>query len=754
MTKWKDKADRRKYFAIESRPLGLLFLMYILLHICMEEPLSVSLLALLSLIALTVYCLIHSRWYLPAALILLLIVFPPPVVKELPQGEVKIIVDIVKVADKYLEGKTEKGIGIRIYEEVDLAVGDKAELELNLSLPRQATNPGEFCFRSFLQGRGIFLIGNKVRILSLEKNHFKTTVAGLRNELRNRLHQGFSDLSNSTKSLLLAIFWGDKSNIEPSVAEDYRQTGLAHLLVVSGMHLGIMIKMFSTLGNSLRISEKWQTALTLLFIWFYVFLLEDSFSLLRAAGMQTAVLLSQAYNKKIPKMEALALSGIVILIQSPFAWRDLGLQLSFVSTAALIVFSKRLWRGKQQFNPFIQALASITAVQLVILPLLINAFNYFSLLAWPANLLLLPWLGPILLCAALHYLPLFKIFTQPVLEFLLGVQISLVEFLSGVEAFILPMRSWPLWLILCYYLLLYVIFYTDYSNLKRVSIGVFLLLFLMNSAVLEPKLIMLDVGRAEAIYIDLGFKGGWQIILIDGGNKNPYINHGKSIVKPFLLSRGRKIIDHVFISHSDMDHIGGLATVFEDFAVRHLYLSPQAQRASTSSDCLQEILGLAAEKGTIIHILGRGDELRLAKNCYIEVLHPHKADKAADGNNTSLVFRMDLAGKKILFTGDIEAEGEAEILSGLGQNYLQADILKTPHHGSKTSSTENFLQAVNPVLAIVSCGRDLFQQSPAEEVVLRYNKEKIVLWRTDQKGALTVYPGRRIKVVPYLKEEK
>lgn len=227
---------------------------------------------------------------------------------------------------------------------------------------------------------------------------------------------------------------------------------------------------------------------------------------------------------------------------------------------------------------------------------------------------------------------------------------------------------------------------------------------------------MIDIGQGDSILI----KTREDILLVDtGGSFWENDSSGEYILKPALLKKGIRSLDYVLLSHFDEDHAGNIEIIMREF-------KPKAVIGRKNG---KEIL---KEKYNINVPYVELENSILDFNSF--QIFNYSAKDVRDENNSSLVFKMKAHNSTILFAGDIEKEAEEKYL-----DYdIESDILKVPHHGSKTSSTENFLDRVNPKLGIVSVGRNNMYGFPHEEVLQRYNKKGIPLLRTDEQGEIEI----------------
>lgn len=310
-----------------------------------------------------------------------------------------------------------------------------------------------------------------------------------------------------------------------------------------------------------------------------------------------------------------------------------------------------------------------------------------------------------------------------------------------LSGFYIP--SLPLSVYIIYYLVIIMVLFKDrgyISNIKRhkiigtIIISTLFFLFFFRGVLNENiRLIFLDVGQGDCSLITTA-KG--KHVLIDGGGSagkgDYYFDVGSKITVPALLKAGVWSIDTIIVSHIHEDHLEGLLETVKIFKTGKVILPDTPYESSIS----RKFLDLCEKKGIDIFYAKAGDELRLDKNMVIEFIFPEKTllkYTKSDENNNSLVARLKYKEFIALYAGDIEKEGERALLS----KDISSDILKVPHHGSNSSSTEEFIKAVSAKTSIISVGKNTFGH-PSKEVISRLKESSQVIYRTDINGAVSL----------------
>lgn len=567
-------------------------------------------------------------------------------------------------------------------------------------------------------------------------------------------------------AFVMAVWLGQRQDIDREANERYVETGTAHMLAVSGLHVGMVFLVLEFLLALFIRDPRARAAIILLAIGLFTLVTGARVSTLRAAFMIAMYLSARFVRREPDAPTSLSLAAILFLAWNPGLLRDAGALLSFGSVASLLCYGDRMSHATARWLrlPFWLSgpLTAGIAVQVLTLPLVAMFFQVVPLAAPLANIVAVPLLGMILMaCVLLSFvgwtLPAFA----PLFGHLAwlpwqGIEIT-VRGAAYFEFLALKVSSPTPVALACYYLaatlpLLWVVRRSPPRELApdlahpatprwgahRVALVAALLLasaLLWRPAPPRGIIDFLDVGHGDAAAI-YPPEGG--VILVDGGDRSEYRDFGRAVVLPYLLAHGVTRLDAVVSTHPDRDHIGGLFSVLEAMPVDRVLLSGHASGRPLEAGLIElcDALDVPVER------LHRGDQMRLG-GARLEVLHPPPGSYVpASVNDGGVVMRVSWDDAEhgrfsALLTGDIEQGAEA-LLSG---SDCSADILRVPHHGSHTSSTPAFIAAVKPKAAIVSTRQTRQRKAMGPGVKERYQAEGIPLWRTDLSGAVRVRPG-------------
>ncbi|WP_427339514.1 DNA internalization-related competence protein ComEC/Rec2 [Caloranaerobacter sp. DY30410] len=667
------------------------------------------------------------------------------IIKNSSYSKYVLITDYIKIngTTYHIKEKVLLNInGKKTFEE-----GDKIKGVGLVKRPKVNTNPRLFNYRLYLKTQNINLIiySKDYSIYLLSKNNLNFLEYNAQLIRKKFLNVLDMTLSEENSSIIKSIILGKSSYLNKDTLNSFREVGVSHVLAVSGLHVGIISAFFLFIFAILQLDKRLSTIITIILIWSYGYIVEFPPSVLRASIIFTVLMASNLTLRRYDAVNSILFSAFILLIFKPLWIFNIGFQLSFVSALALVLFTKRIESLLNINNKIINMISPILAVQIGILPLLSYHFNNISLMAIITNLILVPILSISVIGGfILIFISSLNINIALFLGILLNTILDFTRFLINIfskfpyKKLILPQ---PLFESIIYYYLAVFIF-LGFIKFDLLSVKIkkaflictlFTILLMASYITLQSnvEIEFLDVGQGDCSLINVNNE---KFFLIDtGGSLAGEFDIGENILYPYLVKKGIFALDGVFISHFHEDHCEALSKLIERLKIRNIFISYK----NVKNDLYLDIIKKAAEKDIPIKILTRGDKIKITKNVSFEVLYPNKdinKSKYENENNLSMVLLLDAYGKKVLFTGDIESEVEKIVSS---QNNIDIDILKVPHHGSNTSSTEEFLKSVKPEYGIISVGINYFGH-PSEEVLKRYKKHNIRIYRTDKDGLVTI----------------
>lgn len=647
---------------------------------------------------------------------------------------------------------------LKINGKTNLKLGDKITFRGKLKEPLKNTNPKLYNYK-------LNLLSNKIYTTVNINDNDIMSVNGNGKGLKYKLRIGFKDmveelfnsnLDNSSSNLMKGIIMGESSYLDENNISKYREMGLAHILAVSGLHIGIISGFLIFLFSHLGIKKKINIFIVLGIIWFYGFLIGFPPSVLRASIMFSFLFYAKTLAEPYDSINILFISFFILLIANPISIFNLGFQLSYTATFSILYFSPYINKRFYPYNnKLTYTLSGLLGIYIGILPVQLYYFNSFSIMGIFFNLIIAPILSFALILGGImiilnYIVPIFNIFLGSILNFVLLIQEYLIDFLYIKGIGTIEFRSPSIFEFILYYIIVFIIlriidFKKIQFSIKKVifSYGmifiVFNLLFIVFDNSMEIGFI--DVGQGDAILL----KTNKSSYLIDtGGNEFSDFDIGENIVLPYLKKHGVSELEAVFITHFHLDHCKSLPLLMENIDIKNIFISYE------NPD--NEIYQVIKEASIPVTILNEEDMIYLESDIAIEVVSPgidfHK--RGFSENDMSLTFNLSYYNMNILFTGDIESKTE-EILSRKLKNEIY--LLKVPHHGSKTSSTEEFLNILRPKVAVIPVGKNNFYGHPDAEVLHRYQAMETKVYRTDNMGMIKVKLNKnKVEITPFLRE--
>ena len=549
--------------------------------------------------------------------------------------------------------------------------------------------------------------------------------------------------------LVKAMLIGEKWALPSQITEEFRDTGIAHILAISGLHIGFIILLLTWLTNSLKLSPKAAFLVQGMVLGFYCLLVGGSPSVIRASIMGIIILGGRVVGRKPEPINSLFLAAFIVLLINPLDLYEIGFQLSFCATAGIILYAKPI-SVKLQLVPRVIAdsLAVMLSAQIGTWPLLAYHFNVFSPIGIVANLILVPiagtivTLGSILLVVA-AILPILTRFLGWWLWIICHVLIDANSWLSSFSWSVLKVASPGLLFLLGYYAIFFILSEERPRWIKKpvvlsgtLALVVFILIIMRPIFDNDLKIVFVDVGQGDCIYIR---SPDGKHILVDGGGMPTEMTDydiGAQVVVPFLLKNGVKKLDAVVMSHAHDDHMGGLLSVIEDLEVGTFMEYPPREQSIQ----YQDLRNLVDNKGIERLVAENGQTYKIGKDMFLDILYPVTDTEILNRlykqneNNLSLVIRVRCQDTSILLTGDIEGDVESYLTDVWKQN---VSLLKVAHHGSRTSSTEEWIDVLGPDIAVIQCGKNNFGH-PDPTVVQRFEERGVQVFRNDKDGAVTL----------------
>jgi competence protein ComEC len=640
-----------------------------------------------------------------------------------------------------------------------LQYGARVIIAGRLERPFPARNPGEFSQSAFYFSKGIdaLFFASRSSDIHVQRGRgpswvMRYVVLPVRNHLSTVIDQL---IRGEEAEFLRGIVLGDRSGIPWGTREAFSRAGVAHVLAVSGTHVAIVTAFLFFLFEVMRVPRLLKLAVTGAGMMCFMLLTGSQPPVVRATVMGFVILVGMMFRKRMNIYNSIGIAALVLLGLDPRQLYDPGFQLSFGAVISIVYgypkFNRLigrlsgggLWTGSASR---ILRLAAVSAAALLgTLPITLTTFGRVSIIGIVANIVIVPAIG---LAIVLGLLTAILAVVSSALS-VLYADLTVI-LLKGILALVDEVASLPfatieaggvtaIDIVLIYLCLLFL------SQLAspRVARRLFLaLLFVTNIAVLGRctrsvstlKIIFIDVGQGDAIVVRFPDD---RVVLVDAGPRSDHFDAGKRIVGPLLQREGISAIDLLVATHPHSDHIGGLPWIYDQFKVRKTL---ECGRGMSSVIYDEYRAGRDAENGTVT-IAADGMILRDFPLGRIYVLHPPVRADLSGGegnlNNESVVIKLQYCSTSVLLEGDAEREAEHRMVQIYG-DFLNSSVLKVGHHGSITSTSAEFLQAVRPRFAVASVGRFNTFHHPSLSVLRRLHHAGAVVHRTDTQGALVL----------------
>ena len=655
-----------------------------------------------------------------------------------------------------------------------LSPGDQLLIRATASLPIRYGTPGSFDYPAFLEKKSISATGwirSPLHIAKVAPDNPPTLLHKLRygpEKIRYGINQFLKEkFPNKTGSMYSAILTGDKSSLPIDLLENFKSTGTMHLLAISGLHMGLLAVCVSFSCNWLIRRSKWlllntqawklAVLFTLPVLVFYAFIAGFQVPVVRSLIMTSVFLLSVLFDRQWHIPTNVAIAVFIILLTYPLSLFTASFQLSFAAVVGLAAFMPKIknllfFQQKQAAEHikskvwrWIAACLLVSCVATIAtFPLTIFYFHRFSPLSPISTLLVEPLLCIWSLLIGLTSSP-FIFFAPETAEFLLhigSVGIYGADYVTNTLSQ-LPFSS--IWLstptlfeIFLYYALLVSLLYFRRSTVAK-TITIFCAILLIAIPAYAKTTFsrrdfdtvnFLDVGHGNCVIVELA---NGEITIIDGGGtKSEKFNVGEMIIAPFLWKKRIKKIKSIIVSHSDADHYNGLDFILKNFTPDTLWLNSKNGDGKDFNNLIKH----AEELNVEIRIPEAGETLLQHEETTIKNLtNLHIAPAIGKDNNKSLVIDVSNRMLNFLLTGDIEKSAEEQLINQIKD--IRANVLLAPHHGSATSSSMEFLQAVAPKYTVISAGKSKPYTFPSPKVIKRYQQIESKILNTARDGTIT-----------------
>lgn len=592
-------------------------------------------------------------------------------------------------------------------------LGDYIKVEGSLKEPSKNTIFNNFNYKEYLRYEKINYLFDINKITKLRNNN------KLRYKIKNTIIDNIDKSIN--RNYLYTFILGNNKYIDKEVMDSFRKNGISHLFAVSGMHISlislILLKIFDKF--------KFKNLLVMFFIIFYMFLTDFSPSILRAGIFFILLFFNKKFNLKISNVELMLILFPICIFIDPFIIYKIGFQYSFIISFTLILFSEII----NNIDGKIKKLFTISFISFIVsIPITVNNFYEINILSIMLNIFFVPivssFILPITFLSLLIPLELFK----NIIDIFEIISLSL----SKIDLFVITLSKINIFVIILYYIVIYYVLYR--MKLKKYK-SVLLLILIIFVQFIYPsfnnnmEITFIDVGQGDSIFMK--FPNNKFNVLIDTGgsikyekenwkNRNSNYSISKSIIT-YLKSIGVSKLDYLILSHGDYDHMGEAVNLVENFKVEKVIFN-----CGEFNELEQDLIKVLDKKKIPYYSCIKELNIDDTKLYFL-----NNKDYGNENDNSSVIYTK-LNNHKFLFMGDAGVEVEEDLIEKY--NIQDIDVLKVGHHGSKTSSSKNFINEINPKYSIISVGKTNRYGHPNKEILNNLDTSKV--YRTDQDGSI------------------
>ncbi len=708
------------------------------------------------------------------------------------QGKIYKIENTALGTNIYLKGleveNGEKSVSVkRIFVNTEkipnVKIGNIIKVRGKLRQFEEAANKGNFDSRKYYLSLGFYgkIEAGTIEIINSDYSGIRQGLYELRMEIIERLEKLCSDnngifsIINNKNGIIGAIILGDKTDLDSDIKELYSVSGIAHILAISGLHISFIgMAIYRLLRRRFRFL--FSAAVSIPVVLSFGIMSGFGISTIRAIIMFILKIIGEVLGRKYDAITAISLAGLVLLVQNPFVVCNSGFQMSFGAIIAIVLILPIVEEILNTDNKIIKVISANFTISLVMNPIL--AWNYYELptFSFLLNIVVVPLMSVVIVSSIAGIFCSYIMFGFGKAVIFPGCGIlELYTFLcniinkSSVASIVVGQPK--VTIIIVYYAILLVVLFglknirTKYTRaekerniikketglvlerkakkerrikgqnvkLRLACIVGFLLLNCLIYYIPNPGfyITFINVGQGDGILIhgDNGTK-----VMVDGGSTSEK-QVAKNCIVPYLKAEGIGTIDYSIITHTDKDHISGIMEILENnnsnrIRIKNLVMPD----INMKDDTYNELIEKAQLKKINVLYIKKGAALSLGKT-KIKCIYPETTTTASDKNDYCTVLSVKNKTSKILLTGDISKEIEEKIKDDIEENYT---VLKVAHHGSNYSSSEKFLKKVNPKYSIISVGKNNSYGHPGNETMERLRKQGGVIYRTDEKGGITI----------------
>lgn len=641
--------------------------------------------------------------------------------------------------------------GINLKEVSNFTYGDIVSCRGKIVIPSKLNNPYEFDYKLYLNSNDIVgtiscydikKVGKKLGNLILKLGYF----------LRDNITYRIDSIYESDKlELLKTMIYGEDINLDKDIGEVFKNNGLSHVLAVSGMHMTYLLFLIDMLLKNKN--SKLVLLLDVIILVIFTVISALSISVIRACIMSLLAIIEKNNKIKVNKYANIIIAFMLIIAINPYSIFSVSFLLSFLSTFGIILLYNLIYsyfKIKFKLNYITRYIFKTISLNIssiiMILPLQIYFTGSFELISILSNLIISPIISFEFIIGFLTLLLIFIPYVSNILVFsnliILEIIIHILNFISKLNYFTIYIPRQSLFEIFTYYLLIAILSLKKYIpalfNKKRKKIirniafliTIFVILYNISMYIyrmyFEEYVYFFNVGQGNMAII----REDRKVIIVDIGSTQESL--AGNILNNFLKAKAINKIDAIFLTHLHDDHINGIYDTTKNIKINKVYYGIPKEGEDVLIDTL-------AKNNIPKENLNFLDEIKIG-NVSINVLSPPKSKIIISNdiiNSNSLVLLVKTKNNKILFMGDATIETEEELLKNndIVKNIKDIDVIQIGHHGSKTSTSNNFISNINSCIAIISAKKEKFGH-PDKEVLDILDKYSFKIKITQNDGAI------------------
>ncbi|MBK7106452.1 MAG: DNA internalization-related competence protein ComEC/Rec2 [Ignavibacteriae bacterium] len=645
----------------------------------------------------------------------------------------------------------------------NIKIGNKIKFIGTIVQAKNQRNPGEFNYEEYLNNIGISGViscyeYDDFKIVDERKFVLNNLIFEVRKLIDNRIKELYSEkYSYFLKGILLA----DRSDIDTGTKTAFTNTGVIHVLAVSGLHVGFIAVIIFLLSGRINIKYKYYTSIVGIII--FLILTGSLPSVFRASIMAILFFISKLSGRSTNGFNSIAIAAFIILVLNPSELFNPGFLLSFSAVLSILIifpiFSEKLktFSINKIVKNILLFFSVSMAAQIGTLPFTIYYFNKISIISLFANMIVIPMIGIIVAVAVLSILvSIISISFASIFAvantFLISLIFYFIKVLSNLDFSFINIFNFSIYDGAVFYISLVLIIYSTKTingfklilTLTIIVFSTFLLFKIDNKSLLpenELTIFTIDVGQGDSFLVKFPNN---KIALIDAGNSTEFFDCGEFIIYPLLQRLEIEKIDYAFISHLDSDHFGGSIFLIQNNLIENLF-KPKKEE-SIKDKIFEKFL----DSNNVQYFFYSDTTFKIGETSVTFFNDTTKLNSMNfSSNDNSGIVKIDYGKNSFLFVGDAELEMEKFLVENYSDK-LKSDVLKIGHHGSKHSSNDEFLEIVNPKIGIISAGIMNKFKHPTKEVLNKLSERKIQILRTDKVGAIILSSnGKEIKNIDW-----